>query len=202
MVGLLLELQDLGGAMPRIYNTIDVHDYWPNERTPCWRIVYERPDGALHCTVMPKLTLEARSIEYGIDREDTEALWDIATHEPWMVHPYDLASVAKAGGDPAVPLGLVVPSPRGYETIAPGDPIGVTCHTAETIADGRAAHLARLEHCKSELVVTQDKKALRRPCLKHREGDWTQAHIEDTFRTARKFERIKVAEARRVAEKR
>jgi len=186
----------------RTFRVADVHAYWPNEKMPCWRVVQEKPDGTMHCHIMPKHTLEARAIEYGVDREDTETLWDIAIHEPWMVHPYDLASVAKAGGDPAVALGLVVPSPRGYEAIAPGDPIGVTCHTAETVADGLAAHLARLGHCKSELVLVQDKKSLRRPCLKHREDDWTQAHIEDTFRMARKSERRKIAEARRAAAKR
>lgn len=177
----------------------DIHDYWPNEKNPCWRVVMDRPDGGIHCHIMPKITLEARSIEYGIDREDTESLWDIAIHEPWMVHPYDLVAVAKAGGDPAAALGLTVPSPRGFEMIAPGTPIGVTCHTAETIEDGRAAHLARLAHCKSEIVVVRDKKALRRPCLKHREDEWTQAHIEDTFRTARKIERSRITEARRAA---
>jgi hypothetical protein len=150
------------------YVTTEVNEGIAGKDTPAWHILLLKPDGTLHGHVMPKHTLVARSIEYGID--DEEVLWDIAIHEPFMVHPYDQMYLAKYGPDPAVALGLG----------------GVTCHTGLTIADGRAAHLARLDHCKKTIVSVEDVLALRRPILDHREPLRVHATIEDGFRAARK----------------
>jgi hypothetical protein len=180
-----------------LYVTQSIEDYWPNPETPCWRIAHMKPDGSLHLHIMPKTTLAARSVEYGIDPADAETLWDIAIHEPFMVHPYDLVSVERAGGDPAFALGLVVPALRGVGSRAPGDMIGVTCHTARTPADARAAHLARLGHCKSEIVTVADPDGHRLPALGHSEPAGLVAKLRRDFTRVRDRERaaLKAMEA-------
>ena len=161
-------------------------------RVPTWMFIMSKPDGTNHGHVMPRMTLDARAIEYDIDIEDRETLLDIAIHEAWMVHPEDEMYLQRRGPDPAIALGLTVPTLRGGE-------IGVTCHTADTLADGRAAHMARLEHCKSGIVTVTKRLRQVDSILKHREEMRSCAGIEDSFRTARRFGRQQVREARRAA---
>jgi len=171
------------------FRVVYVIDQMLGKDTPGWQVGLAKPDGTMHSHHMPKLTMTARAVEYGIDVEDTELLWDIAVHEPWMIHPLDDMYLAKHGPDPAVALGLTVPDGLGGQR-------GVTCHTAPTIEVGRAAHLARLEHCKSTIVKATDPKVFRRPALAHREPWQVEAFIENSFRAARKAEQLKLREAR------
>jgi hypothetical protein len=177
------------------YQVVYVVDQTLGKDTPGWLVGLAKPDGTMHSHHMPKLTLVARSVEYGIDIEDEETLWDVAIHEPFMVHPYDEMYLAVHGPDPAVALGLVVPS-------APGGQMGVTCYTADTIEDARTAHLARLDHCRQSIVVVTDRKNHRAPVLKHREPWQVEAYIENSFRAARKAEARRIKEARSAAAKR
>jgi hypothetical protein len=157
----------------KIFQTVEVKSEILGRETECWRVNLLKPDGTLHSHVMPKLTLTARSIEYGIN--DPETLWDIVIHEPFMVHPLDEIYLSMHGPDPAVALGLVTPSGQG-----------VTCHTAGTIADGAAAHLSRLAHCRDKIVRVNDFGNLRAPVLRHVEPWQVQAFIEDQFRVSRR----------------
>ncbi len=167
------------------FEVIEVSEILVSRRTPGWQVVMNKPDGSRHGHVFPKMAMAARSIEYGIDVEDEELLWDIVIHEPYMLRE-------GVDGDPVMAAGLVVPD-------LIGNPVPISCYSADSLQEAKAAHLIRLEHCKSELVTVRDKKIRRRPIVKHREDDWTQAHIEDVFRAVRKSERALVAEARRAA---
>lgn len=165
--------------LPNTLNVVGVEERRGMGATGHWQVYMEKPDGTLHAHAMPKTTLVARSIEYGIPEDDEETLWDIVIHEPFMADPSDNFALAR-WGDPAASIGLE----------------GVTCYTAPTLQHGLAAHRARIEHCKSEIVVVKDRRALRRPVLSHREHWQTCAFLEDRFWSER---RNVLREARRAA---
>lgn len=50
-------------------------------QTECWDIRMTRPDGNNHIYRMPKITLDARAAEYGIDSTDIETLIELSLHE-------------------------------------------------------------------------------------------------------------------------
>jgi hypothetical protein len=157
MVGLLLGIQD--GMRMKEYVVTSVETYWPNETTECWYITMRKPDGTDHIHIFPKHTLEARAAEYDI--ADIDTLLDIVLHEPWAPHPSDSMT---AQDDPALALGLTRPAPQGRGKLAPGQPEGVTLHTAATIPQARQAHLARIAWAKANAVrVTPPRGAGRDP---------------------------------------
>lgn len=158
---------------------------------PSWLIIMRKPDGTNHGHTLPKHTLDARAIEHDIDPKERELLFDVVVHEAWAVDPLDEIRVAKYG-DPAVALGLTVPTLAGGE-------IGVNCFSADTLADAQTAHLARFSHCQSGIVTVRRKLRQVDSILKHVEDDWSCAHIEKGFRAERKMVRNEVREARRAA---
>lgn len=167
------------------WNIEEVLEYWPNQDTPCWKLRRtRRSDGRVISHVFPKMTLSARSVEYGVPENDTDVLLDIILHEVYVPDPYYPDQVA--GADPAVKARLIVPSPINVGSVSIGDDVGVTCHSADTLADAYRAHQLRIEEAKNRTaVVGCDKVNLLTPIHKYREHPHTSALVEDEFRAVR-----------------
>lgn len=167
------------------WNVVELKEYWANANTPCWLLKRKRDhDDRLISHLFPKMTLSARSVEYGISEEDGETLLDVVLHEPFVADPYWPDQVA--GADPAVKAGLVVPSPINVGSVSIGDEVGVTCHSADTLADGCRAHQLRIEEAKNNTAAVRcDKINLLTPIYRHREHPHISALVEDEFRAVR-----------------
>lgn len=181
------------------WNVIDVQEYWPSPNTPCWAI--RMTDGNLHrIHLFPKMTLAARSIEYEIPERETDVLLDIVLHEGFVPDIYLPEMVA--GQDPAVPAGIVVPSPMNIHQVSIGDEVGATCHTADTLGDGRAAHLLRVEEAKNGVGnVACANVNLFNPIHRHREPAEFSAYVEQEFRNTRDSLRGVIEKHRRMKAK-
>jgi hypothetical protein len=143
--------------MPDTYTVTRVNEYHPNPYTECWQLMMLKPDGFGHGYLFPKATLEYRAGEYGIDPEDTETLLDIVLHEPFLP---DLSDPASHTSDPAWQLGVRGHALHPLGRIRAGDMVPADLWTASTIDDARTAHLARIDHVKSNIVrVTSAVKA-------------------------------------------
>jgi hypothetical protein len=98
--------------------------------TPAYVVSMRKPDGEMHHHTMPKHTIAAKAIEYGMDSEaDFDEVVDMILHEP---------------GDPAVLA--------GYFTKIGGQVVAASLHTAETIKDAREAEQLRTQYAKEHNV--------------------------------------------------
>ncbi|MFJ8995610.1 hypothetical protein ACIRQH_35045 [Streptomyces sp. NPDC102279] len=136
-----------------------VSEYWPNPVTPCWAVDMIKPDGTGHRHIFPKVTLEFRAAEYGIDPTDVDTLLDIVLHEPYAPHPDDPLK----GEDPAATAGLLSPALVSRGTARKGDLIPTTLYTAPDVATAREAHLLRVEHGKANNVRVSVGKGKKDP---------------------------------------
>jgi hypothetical protein len=106
--------------------------------TPAYVVSMRKPDGEMHHHTMPKHTIAAKAIEYGMDSEaDFDDVVDMILHEPF-------APNAGEPGDPAVLA--------GYFTKIGGQVVAASLHTAETIKDAREAEQLRTQHAKEHNV--------------------------------------------------
>ncbi|MFI1166572.1 hypothetical protein ACH4UM_23950 [Streptomyces sp. NPDC020801] len=120
-----------------------VDTYWPNANMECWAILMTRPDGTGHAYVFPKFTLEQRAAEYGFDPTDIDTLLDVVLHEQFVHSP---------GGpdteDAAARQGMLSPALTPSGIARKGQMVPTDLFNAPTIADARAAHLARVTDAK------------------------------------------------------
>lgn len=65
---------------PRIRTVESVEEHL-HGNTDCWHVVTRATDGHGLTHVFPKVTLEWRAAEYGIDPADTDTLLDVVLHE-------------------------------------------------------------------------------------------------------------------------
>lgn len=119
--------------------------------TKTWTVEYRRPDGTLGGHLFPKDTLLWRALEYGIDINDVDTLLDVILHEPLIPDPTEPAN---HGTDPAAQRGYTVVEPGVVDEIfgvmaRPAARVPVWLYNAPDVAAARAAHLIRVEHCKS-----------------------------------------------------
>lgn len=139
------------------YTVTRVNEYHPNPVTPCWQLMMLKPDGYGHGITFPKQTLEYRAGEYGIDPDDVETLLDVVLHEPFLP---DLSDPASHPADPAWQLGVKGRALFPLGRIRAGDTVPADLWTASSIDDARTAHLARINHVKTNIVrVTSAVKA-------------------------------------------
>lgn len=132
------------------YVPVEVGTYVTGGGVECWRIVYNKPSGYQHVHVFPKMTLCARAAEYGIDPTDVDTLLDIVLHEPFTPSPAD--PLFDPATDPAVEVAGTTTAVCSRGTIRRGDRVPPWLYEADDVAQARAAHLARIAHCKEHRV--------------------------------------------------
>lgn len=135
--------------MVQEYVPVQVDEYTTGG-VECWRVLYDKPDGGQHIHVFPKMTLDARAAEYGIDPADTGTLLDIVLHEPFTPQPGD--DLFDEAADPAADVVGKVPALESRGTTRAGQPTAPWLFNADSIEQARRAHLARIAHCKANLV--------------------------------------------------
>jgi hypothetical protein len=102
-----------------------------------------RPDGSKHAYVFPKFTLEQRAAEYGFDPADIDTLLDVVMHEQFVHAPGGSGTE-----DAAARQGMLSPALASSGLARKGQMVPTDLFNAASIADARAAHLARVTHAK------------------------------------------------------
>lgn len=165
-------------------------EFWPTEDRSHW-LIYRVQGKLRDAFFLPKATLAIRALEYGYDPADTVKLLDLVLHESAMPQPNDDRTWHL---DPAIKLGLTVPQPFSEGNRRAGTMVGVTCYTAETLDDARAAHLARLKWVKDNNVLNiVDGASLLGPIHEHIETEFDLDAYRKVFHGHRESHRRAIA---------
>lgn len=141
----------IGGTLAQEHIVVAVHENHGGGRE-WWQVDTLTPGNTLpHLHAFPKATLDYRAAEYDLDPDDTDLLLDVILHERFIPDPTDPRNF---DSDPAARAGHVVQLPAGARGVraAAGRPVPAWLGNADTIAQARAAHLARIEHVKTTVA--------------------------------------------------
>jgi hypothetical protein len=152
--------------------------------TELWKVRFARPDGTFREHFFPKMTLDARAAEYGIDPDDVDTLLDIVLAEPFIPDPTKPANYA---ADVAARDGLTVAAVRGRDEAKTGQAVPVWLFNAESTAQAREAHLARVAEVRRSRVKVVTGKAAGK-------GLRAAADPLDKIRTAHRPDHALIAE--------
>ncbi len=123
-----------------------------------WRVRFQRPDGNFREHIFPKMTLDARAAEYGIDPDDVDTLLDVILAEPFIPHPGDPRNHAD---DPAAKAGHRVKATSPIGAVKKGQQVPAWLFNADSTEQAREAHLARVAHCRANTVRIARPKGAR-----------------------------------------
>jgi hypothetical protein len=124
-------------------------------KTEYWDIYFRKPDSNSHIYRMPKITLDARAAEYGIDATDVETLMEISLHEIFLEMSQDDET-----------------NEMRFDDQSP------TLMSAESTQAAREAHINRLKTCPVK-IDTRGNKALDVIRSSHQPNPaWIQSHKE------------------------
>lgn len=131
-------------------------------RTDLWELHIQREDGVKGVHMMPKMILDLRAAEYGIDPTDVDTLMSVVLHEPYM----PVEEPTAEDPDPIAPL-----------------------MKAQSTTEAREAHLAKVKNCRVQFDIKGSKglDAIRKA---HKPNpDLIRAHKEtvDTHRWTVKY---------------
>lgn len=117
-----------------------------------WRVRLQRPDGSFREHIFPKMTLDARAAEYGIDPADVDVILDVILHEPFIAHPGDPRNYAD---DPAAKAGHRVKTANAIGVAKKGQEapdVPAWLFNADSVSQAREAHLLRVAYCRKNTV--------------------------------------------------
>ena len=121
--------------------------------TKIWTVIFSRPGGATGAHIFPEDTLLWRSIEYGVDINDVDALLDVILHEPFIADPTDPANYES---DPAAKAGHTVREAGTkdpiFGTLTDVESVPVWLYNAPNVDTAWTAHLIRIENAKNNKV--------------------------------------------------
>lgn len=131
----------------------EIVDIFEGELTPGvegWDIIQRTPDGSLRAHAIPKVALEWRAAEYGL--ESVDEIFDILLHEAYVGYgivtpPSTMNSVIKSDTPPKKSrVAAEVPLPGLYE--------------AKSTQEARDAHRERIAKVKTDTIRVTDPQGL------------------------------------------
>jgi hypothetical protein len=130
----------------------DIHSGEISSGVPGWIIYLQRPDGSSWATVIPKVAIDWRAAEYGL--QDLDTIFDILLHEG---HADDISQKAQEK-PPMVSLRTGQPIVSKKAKI-PDEPLP-SLYEATSTTEARNAHLERIARVKESKVRMVDPQGL------------------------------------------